>query len=436
MNPHRARPSLALARRSRTALAVAGLLLGAAGAPAQPVPGDVFREYSWVVPARGDNEPHLRVGGRLDYRTQTPDFGEGGYRDGAIRLAHAVDLAGATRAEIQVEKVLSHPGTTGLAVRVNESEWIRFPEAAGIPSPQTDFYHHTFPVAPVPLGVLRPGEDNVFALKVDPEHPWNWPQNLFYGVILRVYYESDRARARGRLSTLAPGDRIGDSVTLGVEVPGGLDQVQRVDYVGLYEDVNLEGDGVYRQWHHVFAQGEIAGHVGTSREAPFEVSWDTRWVPDQARPIELAARIVDREGFVHFTPAVAGLTLDRVFSVELCRPTDIPRLWVTRGGSHTSSFHPQGDLEKAVAFQIVWNSWSPGYFNGILLNDYVIFAHGDVYYRPRVYRLTSDATYKLEPGANFITTRQVPKKHGTEMVHGAEVQYPGFMVLIRYARPE
>ena len=92
-------------------------------------------------------------------------------------------------------------------------------------------------------------------------------------------------------------------------------------------------------------------------------------------------------------------------------------------------------LDKAEAFQIVWNSWSPGYFNGILLNDYVVFAHGDVNYRPRVYRITSDAVYKLEPGANFVTTRQVPKKHGTEMVHGAEVQYPGFIVLIRYARP-
>jgi len=426
---------MAPASHSRTALALAAAVLCAPMAPAQPVPGDVFREYTWVVPDRGDNEPHLRVGGRLDYRTQVPNFGEGNYRDGAIRLTRDVDLHRATRAEIQVEKVLSHAGTTGLAVRINESEWIPFPEAAGIPAPQTDFYHHTFPVAPVPLEALRPGEDNVFALKVDPEHPWGWPQNLLYGVILRVYYEEETARARGRISTLTPGDRLGERVTLGVEVPGGLDRVERVDYVGLYEDVNLEGNGVYRQWHHVFSQGEIAGHLGTSHETPFEVAWDTRWVPDQEKPIDVAARIVDRDGLVSLSPAVGGLTLERNFSVELCPPVDIPRLWVTRSGTHTSSFRPQGDLERAVAFQIVWNSWSPGYFNGILLNDYVVFAHGDVYYRPRVYRLTSNATYKLEPGANFITTRQVPKKHGTEMVHGAEVQYPGFMVLIRYSRP-
>lgn len=42
----------------------------------------------------------------------------------------------------------------------------------------------------------------------------------------------------------------------------------------------------------------------------------------------------------------------------------------------------------------------------------------------------------LEPGANFVTTRQTPEKHGTEMVHGAEVQYPGFQVLIRYGGGE
>jgi hypothetical protein len=418
---------------ARSGLTLLALVFWAGAARAQPAPGDVFREYTWVVPDRADNEPHLRVGGRLDYRKQVPDLGEGNYRDGAIRLTHAVDLDGAIRAEIQVEKVLSHAGTTGLAVRVNESEWIPFPEAAGIPAPQSDFYHHTFPAVPVPLGALRPGEDNFFSLRVDPEHPWDWPQNLLYGVILRVYYEEGRARTRGRIVTLAPGDRLTDSVTLGVEVPGGLDRVRRVDYVGLYEDVNLEGDGRYRQWHHVFSDGEISGHIGTSHEAPFEVSWETGWIPDQAEPMEVAARIVDRDGVVHITPAVGGLSLDRGFSVELCKPTDIPRLWVTRSGSHTSTFHPQGDLEKAVEFQLVWNSWSPGYFNGILLNDYVVFAHGYVNYRPRAYYITSDAAYKLESGANFITTRQTPKKHGTEMVHGAEVQYPGVMVLIRYA---
>ncbi len=414
------------------AIAVA-LLLQAAEARAQPAPGDVFREYAWTLPDRGDNEPHLRVGGRLDYRKQPPDLGEGSDRDGAIPLTHVVDLEGAVRAEIQVEKVLSHAGTTGLAVKVNASEWIRFPEAAGIPEPQTDFYHHTYPIAPVPLEVLRPGDDNFFAFRVDPEHPWNWPQNLLYGVILRVYYVEERARARGSIATLEPGGRIGESVTLRVEGPGALDGVSRVDYLALYEDVNLEGDGIYRQWHHVFDRGEIAGHLGTSREAPFEVTWDTRWVPDQREPIEVAARIVDRDGMVFFTPTVGGLTLERSFSVELCKPGDIPRLWVTRSGTHTSSFHTQGDLDRAEAIQIVWNSWSPGYFNGILLNDYVIFAHGDVNYVPRVYRLTSEDVYKLEPGANFVTTRQTPKKHGTEMVHGAEVQYPGFMVLIRYA---
>lgn len=414
-------------------LALLAILVGGGEALAQPAPGDVFHEYAWTLPDRGGNEPHFRVGGRIDYRKQLPDLGEGNYRDGAIRLTHAVDLAGAVRAEIQVEKVLSHAGTTGLAVQVNGSEWIPFPEAAGIPEPQTDFYHHTYPVAPVPLEVLRRGEDNFLAFRVDPEHPWNWPQNLLYGVILRVYYEEERARARGRVSTPAPGRRLGESVILGVEVPAGLDRVARVDYLALSEDVNLEGDGLYRQWHHVFERGEIAGHLGTSHEAPFEVTWDTRWVPDQTEPMEVAARIVDRDGMVFFTPAVGGLTLERDFSVELCQPGDIPRLWVTRSGTHTSSFHPRGDLEKAEAFQVVWNSWSPGYFNGILLNDYVIFAHGDANYVPRIYRLTSEDVYKLEPGANFITTRQTPKKHGTEMVHGAEVQYPGFVVLIRYA---
>ncbi len=61
--------------------------------PAQPQPGDVFREYRWTN-AGGDAGGSMRVGGRLDY---------GG---GAIKLPHDFDLVNATKAEIVIEKVL------------------------------------------------------------------------------------------------------------------------------------------------------------------------------------------------------------------------------------------------------------------------------------------------------------------------------------------
>ena len=48
--------------------------------------------------------------------------------------------------------------------------------------------HHTYPVVPIPLDQLKAAGTNQFRLRVSDEHPWNWPQNLIYGVHARAYY--------------------------------------------------------------------------------------------------------------------------------------------------------------------------------------------------------------------------------------------------------
>jgi hypothetical protein len=153
-----------------------GILLFALPSPivAAPGPGDLFREYRWTNEG-GDAGGSLRVGGRLDY---------GG---GPIELAHDFDLVDATRVEVVVEKLLCHDGTRGLSISVNDHDWIELPEAEGIPAPQWDYQHHTYPIADVPLEQLKAHTGNQLRLRVADEHPWRWPQNLIYGVHFRVY---------------------------------------------------------------------------------------------------------------------------------------------------------------------------------------------------------------------------------------------------------
>ena len=129
---------------------------------AQPKPGDVFREYLWTE-ADGDAGGALRVGGRL------------GYGGGAVTLPQELDLTDATRAEVVVEKLLCHDGTRGLAISINNRDWIDVPEASGIPQPPWDYQHHTYPVVPVPIDQLQAGGGNQFRLKVRDEHPWVTP---------------------------------------------------------------------------------------------------------------------------------------------------------------------------------------------------------------------------------------------------------------------
>lgn len=388
---------------------------------AEPESGDVFREYRWTS-AEDDAGGALRVGGRLDY---------GG---DAIPWGCEVDLEHATRAEIVIEKLLCHDRTRGLSISVNDHEWMLVPESDGIPEPQWEYQHHFYPVIDVPLDQLEAGPDNQFRMKIDPESQ-NWPQNLIYGVHLRVYYDARRKpHPIGRI--VAPGGEapLGESVTITIDALPGAVPVQRIDYLGLFEDVNLEGDGHYRRWHYHYRRGKLAGHIGTASAAPWSITWDTAWVPDQKEPMALVAWITNTAGLTFVTDEVTGLRLDRKDrSIELCKPYDIPRRWLTRRSELAEKFRIEGDLSKAIAAKLVWVSWSPGYLEGVFVNDYEVLKREGPRYAYFAHDLLLEDLSILKPGENVLKTGHTPKYNG-KMVHGAEINWPGIMVLIQYRR--
>jgi len=394
----------------------------------RPVPGDVFREYMWWNES-GDAGGSLRVGGK--HGQEHPDRGWAhDYINAPVILEQEFDLEGAIRAEVVVEKILCHDSTTGLAIEINGNRWVRIPEAEAIPYPQSAYQHHIYPVVSIPLSFLKSGQGNQFRMRVDPEHPWKWPQNLIYGVHFRVYYDPARKpHPTGRISSLESGAKLGKNVQLEVEVEGN---VRQVDYIGHYEDVNYEGDGLYTRWHYHFFHGKIMNHVGSATEAPYHVTWDTFWVPDQKQPMAIAARIIDAAGMVCITEAVTNLSLDRKgTSVELCKPYDVPAKWVTRSGEKTEHFDVAGDLSKAVAAQLVWSSWSPGYMRGVSINGTMVFDREGPHYQYCFHRVPVSRVEVFKSGVNTLTTGKTPLIDGS-MVHGMEVNWPGIMVLIQY----
>jgi len=185
---------------------------------AQPQPGDVFREYYWTNTG-GDGDGFLRVGGRV------------GYGGGPLQLAHQFDLEHATRAEVVIEKLLCHDGTRGLAISINSNAWIEVPEACRIPEPQWEYQHHIYPIVAVPLPTLRPTQ-NQFRMRVSDEHPWDWPQNLIYGVHFRIYYDPlKKPHPTGRVASPRSGDSLGTKVELAVEVSSPDRRIRQVDFL-------------------------------------------------------------------------------------------------------------------------------------------------------------------------------------------------------------
>jgi hypothetical protein len=91
----------------------------------------------------------------------------------------------------------------------------------------------------------------------------------------------------------------------------------------------------------------------------------------------------------------------------------------------------QGNLDQAVAAQLVWSSWSPGYMNGIMINGTQIFDSEGPRYQTYYHRVTLKDLSALRAGPNILTTGKTPLING-KMVHGMEVNWPGIMVLIQY----
>ncbi len=405
-------------------------LLLAGVAVASPIPGDVFREYTWYHET-GDAGQTLRVGGKQGQ--YHPDRGSAhGYVNAPAELPHEFDLQFALRAEVVIEKILCHDGTRDLALRVNDHDWIDVPECANIPEPPWSYQHHTYPVVSIPLDQLRRGMGNTFQMKVAAEHPWRWPQNLINGVHFRIYYDSaQKAHPTGHIALVRAEGPPNETVMMQVEADSPNGRIRQVDYLGHYEDVNFEGDGQYVQWHCHFFHGTLLNHIGSVSEAPWQVAWSTKWVPDQKQPIRIAARIADETGMIHMTSA-REVTLHRPgIWVELCKPYDIPRKWVTRSGEHTEHFDLKGDPEKATGLQLAWSSWCPGYMNGIYINDVKVFDCEGPKYKYYAHRVTIDDASVLRHGQNTVKTGKTPL-HDGKMVHGMEVNWPGIMVLVRY----
>ena len=402
-------------------------MLNSTHSSAEPGPGDIFREYLW-------NGPFVNAGNWQ--RVTDPDATAGGAKEFLPNPVNAIsldDLEGAVRAEVYIEQWGGHAGSSGKSLRLNGGDWIPVPEPAGIPNgagthqrPEC-YQYFTYPSVSVPLEQLREGE-NSFEFNCDRQICFNfgWGQWGVYGVTFRVYYGDDKPHAIGRVTSPTPGTVFGD--TLRVVLESDDDDVESVDFIGLYEDFDYEGNGIWRQWHYHYRYGEIRQHLGTATEAPYAVTWRTDWVPDQEEPVQVAARIRNREGIFYITQPVGDLTLDRPGrSVWLYKPFDVPGSWQTRANNiHRCKVFVVEDLSRATAAKMILTTWSGGHADAIGINDTMV-----------VKRVgwTHDYSYdevdvpleRLLPGTNEFYT------FAKTVHHGIEVLWPGIVLKVQYA---
>ena len=387
--------------------------------------GSLYKEYPWAPSQLDSNELFLRVGGRLDY-TLKSDNNDKIDKQGFITFPKSIDLSQAARAELIVERVQSHEDTKNMRIQVNNSPWLPVPDPARILNPASDFMFHYNAAVAVPLDYLS--EQVRFRIKVDTTQRWQWPQNLVYGLVLRVYYQPEKASPEVSLTGLNPYDTLREEVTLGISP---TEEVAQVDFIGLYEDVNWQGDGVYRQWQYDYHQGQLTHHLGSTSKAPFQITWNTAWVPDQRDSLQVMARVHFQDGLIYHTAPVVGLQLDREHRVELIKPYQQSANWATREGVKGEKIQVSHKFNQEAEARLYWKSWSPCYSHGLTVNGHSLPSPDNLpCYQYYEHEQKIDSIAFFQTGENTIATQKTPLYDG-KMVHGMEVQWPGIMLKVK-----
>jgi hypothetical protein len=386
----------------------------------------VYAEYVWTTPAEG-GEAFLRVGGRYGYKAQPGKLPDSLQQGDQIVFPHAIDLAGANRATLTLEKVLGHEDSRDLRVSVNGHSHISVPEPATIPEPQTEYMYHTDLTVDLPLEHLQSGAGNRMKLTLDTAQRWGWPQNLFYALILRVYYPD----ATGPVIDY-PQDAV--PATSYLYVRDAPVDARRADYILVGREVDWSGRGVQERKHWQTHRGAPLHTLGSSSSPQdhFPVRWDTEWLPDQSG-FGVQVRVLGADGKYRVSEVRNGLSLAaRPYTVSVYGG-EAPRNWVTRSGAFEQSIDAGASVEEVSAFRLHWVSWSPCYSNGVFLNGHLVWDRTDDCYAFATHspEYGGDTVRYLQAGENVVSTALTPLFRG-QMVHGMEVQWPGVQLKVRY----
>ena len=406
-----------------------GTHLMATAAPG-PGPGDIYRESSRVMVGE-------------DWRVTDPEAlnpGAQAYLPNPLLSLTVPDLAGAVRAEFVIDRWNGHPGTSEKRMRFNNGSWLYLPELQTTPpgaAPEC-YQSQDNVMIDVPLAQLVTG-GNALEGRCDEQvcYGFDWAQWGWYAVLLRVYYDPATV-AEPTCSILSPaaGDTIPETtvIDLDASAAGSVDEVRVLAY---YEGNDTDGDGIFTEWHRYYHRRreaitlEVGGIVGSDDTAPYQVTWDATWVPDQEPgAVKLQARVRDDTGLWYVSPVIENLTLHRPDETVRFYTMDVmpPNFWVRTGESKSAEFTIPGDHDLALALEAriyahTWNGAGEGLIelNGLWSNTNLGASH---HFASRNFQVPVSAFLS---GLNEIVVSS------TALGHGVELLWPGPMVSIRYS---
>ena len=380
--------------------------------------GVIFREYSYNTGRWGETDPGATHPMQKEWSRRVP------------KILESVDLENAVKAELCVEYWGGHIGTGEQKFKVNGSDWIYIPQPKNTPNNPSCYYRTLLgnPAVDVPLKHLKNGS-NEFVFTCGPQIKYNFNFGFYwiYAFTLRIYYDESVPHPTGEIVFPYPGAIIGDSPVIAAAAESADDSIRQVDFIGYYEDYDWEGNGEFKDWHYQYQKGKIKRHLGTAKSAPYAVTWDNTWVPDQESPMKIRARITDNKGITYLTPPVDNISLMRPDrSVKMYTSPDVPEVFgAYRAQKNECTIPVQDAVYNLQAARLALSTWSGEELSEIGLNDKKIAENAGyiINYSHDLIPVPADI---IRRGANTFYAFSFSD------YHKAEINWPGPALLINF----
>lgn len=207
--------------------------------------------------------------------------------------------------------------------------------------------------------------------------------------------------------------------------------IESVCYEGRYLDYDDNGNGLEADWHGYTQARQVKNHIGTATEPPFAVVWDTRFVPTQARPMAVRARVTLKNGIQYQTQTTDGLLFppDRK-QVTLFTCTDMPRPFWSRDNQEKKAvmlLPPDlSQVESARLYVRIWDGGEGDVKAPFQINGHAYAITSGKAIHDVVFTIADVNPEHLKPGENVIALLSDTEHHGIEML------LPGPALILRF----
>lgn len=346
-----------------------------------------------------------------------------------------VVVANAFRAEAIIDRWGGHTGTSGHQMRFNNNDWISIPIRLEGTHKNPEWYNYQDnPLVTVPLSNLKNGM-NMLEGTSGPQTKYanTWGQWGWYSLILRVYYPYT-TDLTARFGNVSDGGSLTANPQFSIEV-NHPDEVEKISIRGIYRGPDENGDGKYDDLHGMYHYTGLQGIIGVANQHPFQVTWDTEWIPDQSGDISVIAYVKLKNGYSFAADRVSGLNLRRTGnSVKMYTAESVPeKFWVRNNRKCYCFFtipesEPLGKAIEARMFIRTWNG-NNNEKNGtpFRINDNSWMKVGGANHNFD-FRMVEIPVEHLQHGLNRITFTS------STIHHGCEILWPGPTILVKYGK--